>query len=128
MIQISVVTILVMFMWLIVIEFKSDMYFVLIMKHQLYTLFIILSQKILFPFFAPMSPHGRDSGIHFLGNLPRLKRYVIRFKIELEIEFLSDPEWSTGRPTSLLARDYEALFLFYLIYHISLAFSLRNLV
>ena len=96
MIQIPVITTLIMFMWLIVIELKNDMYFVLIMKY------VCIGCE----------------------ELPRLKKDVIRFEIELEIEFLSDPEWSTGRPTSLPTRDCEALFLFYLIYHISLAFSL----
>ena len=61
-------------------------------------------------------------------ELPRLKRDVIGFEIELEIECLSDPEWSIGRPTNLPTRDYGALFLFYLAYHIFLALSLWHLV
>ena len=84
--QIPVVMILVMFIWLIIVEFKSNMYFVLIMKHVWI----------------------------WCEELPRLKRDVIGFEIELEVEFLSDPEWSTGRPTNLPARDCEAYFCFIL--------------
>ena len=101
MLQIQVlVTILVIYIWLRVVEFKSDTYYVLIMKHVCI----------------------------WCEELTWLKRYVIKFEIGLKIEFLLDPKWSIGGPTSLPYRDYGTLFLFYLVYHISLALLLWHLV